>query len=808
MMTDRQLVLPLLLCLVPVAAIRAQAPVTLQVYPERLTLESPRDRQGLIVQQQARDGTVVDVTDRAEIKVQRTDLVKVNAGILVPVSDGTSVLEVRLGEQVVSVPLKVQNAQTKHPLSFRLDVMPVLTKASCNSGKCHGAASGKDGFRLSLFGFDPAGDHYRLTRELPNRRLNLARPDECLLIQKSLGTVPHTGGKLFDRDSEMHAVLRDWIRAGAPNDPVDVAQPTGIRVVPGEIILGDAAPRHRLLVQANYSDGTDRDVTRFCQFMSNNDNLVVVNDLGEVTAKGVGETSVIARFATFTENCRVMVRPSRGDFAFPEVPEANYIDRLVHLKLRKLRLIPSGGCDDATFLRRVFLDLLGVLPTPEETRIFLADQDPEKRNKCIDRLLERPEFEDLWVMKLAEMLQIRSINGASDKAIRLYAEWLRDQVRQGTPINQIVHNVIAASGGTFHQPTTNYYQTETSPTVLAENVAQVFLGMRIQCAQCHNHPFDRWTMDDYYGFAAFFAQVGYKQASDPRELTIYNKAEGEITHPVHQESVTPKFLGGDVPRIGQRDRRVVLADWLTAKDNPFFARNLANRIWAHFLGRGIVDPVDDVRVSNPPTNPELLDALAEHLVEYQFDLKQLARDICRSHTYQRSVKTNPTNLLDDRNFSHAQIRRVQAEVLLDCLSQATNAPTRFPGQPENTRAVHLYDARVSNYFLTTFGRGTRQTPCACEVKVEPNLSQALHLINGKTIQAKIRDGAFVEQQLKDGKTPLQVAEELYLRCFSRSPTDKERTQISSLLQGTEAPAEELEDLFWAMLNSKEFLFNH
>jgi len=455
--------------------------------------------------------------------------------------------------------------------------------------------------------------------------------------------------------------------------------------------------------------------------------------------------------------------------------------------------------------------LIGRLPTSEEHQKFVANDDPSKREKVIDQLLERDEFVDIWVMKWAELLQMRTSPKIGRKSLMRYNGWLRDKIAGEVPLNEMAHDLLAASGGTFSNAATNYYQTEAETLKTAENAAQVFLGMRLQCAQCHNHLFDRWTMDDYYSFAAFFAQVGQKPGEDPRETIIYNKGQGEMKHLLDKRDMPPRFLGGDLAEAEGEDRRLVLARWMTSPDNPYFARHMANSIWAHFHGKGIVHPVDDVRVSNPPVNPQLLDELASRLVSYDFSLKRLVRDICNSRTYQLRSAPNETNVTDQRNFSHASLRRVPAPVLLDVISQITETTDKFKDEPEGTRAVQISDGATTNYFMTTFGRSARETACTCETRAEPNLSQALHLINGATVQQKIRGGKVVVTMLKDGKPATEIVDELYLRSLSRLPNEKERAAINEELDAAKTRKEKralLEDIFWALLNSQEFLFNH
>ncbi|MCS6865211.1 MAG: DUF1553 domain-containing protein [Gemmataceae bacterium] len=785
---------------------QAAEPVRLVVFPPTVELTGARDRQGLVVQAEFADGSTQDVTAAATYSLDKP-IVSTHKAFLAPLEEGQATLTVSWGRHAVQIPVTVKQPKQVEPLRFRNDVLPVLTRVGCNSGKCHGAASGKDGFRLSLFGYDPEGDHFRITRELGGRRVNLAHPDDCLLLNKATGKVPHTGGQRIEPGSENFQLLVRWLEDGAPKDPPTTARPVGIAVYPKEAVFARPGQAQRMVVRARYSDGTDRDVTRFTVFVGNNDAAATVSEDGIITGNGPGEAFILARFDEFTDGTAVIIRPGTP-FTDPQTPTFNYIDTHVHAKLNKLHIIPAPVCSDEVFLRRVFIDLIGLLPTPAERERFLADTDPHKREKLVDSLLEREEFRDIWVMKWAELLQIRTINGISEKGLRLYDQWLRDKIRSGVTIDAIVRELLPASGGTFENPPVNYFQTETSPQLLAENVAQVFLGTRIQCAQCHNHPFDRWTMDDYYGFAAFFGQIGYKNAQDPRELTVFNSGVGKTLHPVGQRPVQPKFLGGPTPEIPPgTDYRQVLADWLTHPDNPQFRRNIANIVWAHFFGKGIVEPVDDVRVSNPPSNPALLDALGSKIAEYRFDVKKLARDICLSRTYQLSTQRNATNDLDERNFSRQTVRRMRAEILLDCINQVTETTSRFPGLPPGARAIHIPDGRTPNYFLTTFGRALRTTACSCEVKTNPTLSQALHLLNGDTTNGKIAEGRVVEKLLAAKKDPVAVAEELYIRCLGRRPNATEAPKIAQRLASAENHQTALEDLFWALLNTNEFIFN-
>ena len=581
-----------------------------------------------------------------------------------------------------------------------------------------------------------------------------------------------------------------------------------LELFPPLAVLEGEGSHQAMIARATYSDGTDRDVTSLVSFLTNNDNSAPIDADGLVTAAKRGEAFVLARFESKNVGSQILVLPKGLAYEPPAEKPAGYVDELVGKKLVRLRLQPSGICSDEVFLRRVTIDIVGRLPTAEEHAEFLADQSPGKRARLVDRLLERKEFAEIWAMKWAEILMIRSNNEVSYKSAYLYSTWLTEQISNNVPLDQMVRNILSADGGTFTSPSTNFYQVERDTLKTAENVAQVFMGLRTQCAQCHNHPFDRWTMDDYYGFAAFFSQIGRKTAEDYRETIVYNRNSGEVNHPVGNRVMKPKFLGGEEPDVNGQDRRKVLADWLTAPDNPFFARNVANRIWAHFFGLGIVDPVDDVRVSNPPSNPELLDALGTKLVEYHYDFKALVRDICNSNAYQRQTAANESNADDLRNFSHARPRRIQAEMLLDCISEVTETKDKFKGLPLGARAVQIADGTTSTYFLTTFGRSPRETVCACDVKMEPTLSQALHLLNGDTVEQKVRSGGVVKRLIDEGKSDEEIINTLYIRTLCRKATPEEMEALKPVIAESPNRQQALEDTFWALLNSREFLFNH
>lgn len=778
------------------------------VYPPEIQLDSARDFQSFVAVLTRDDGVTLDVTDSVQWSLAGESVAKVDGHQLLPVADGKADLVANYLGETQRIPVTVKNSATKFPISFEKDVIPTLTRTGCNTGACHGAARGKDGFRISLFGYDPVGDYQRITREIGVRRINLAVPGESLFLKKATGAVTHTGGKLFDPTSDYYATILEWLHDGAPVDAQRPPVAQSVAIYPAQAVLEGAGATQRFVAVATYTDGTTRDLSRLAGFTTNNSTTAEIDGAGVVTAGTRGEAYVMARFDTHTVGSQVLVLPADLQYTAPEIT-GNYIDELVGKKLRQVRITPSPVCSDEEFLRRATIDITGLLPTEEEYHAFMADVADDKREALVNRLLERKEFSEIWAMKFAQLLAIKSGNQVSYKSAFLYASWLTDQFVKNVPLDQMVRELLASTGGTFSTPQTNFYEIERDRLKTAENVAQVFMGIRTQCAQCHNHPFDRWTMDDYYGFAAFFAQVGRKQAEDYREYIISNRGSGETRHPVTGQNAKPKFLGGEEPDVAGKDRREVLANWLTAPENPYFAKSIANRVWAHFNGVGLVDEVDDIRASNPPSNPELFDRLGEKLVEYNFDFRQLVRDICASETYQRSSTATPENASDTRNYSHATVRRLSAESLLDCISQVTLSPDKFRGLPLGARAVQIADGATSNYFLTAFGRSPRTTVCDCEATTDPSLSQALHLLNGTSVHNKITQGKVIERMLKEEKKSVdEVLTTLYIRCLSRKPSEEEMVDLRQTVSEAESEQQGLEDVFWALLNGREFVFNH
>ncbi len=507
----------------------------LKVYPANVNLKTKFDRQSLVLQATYEDGLTRDVTAQATYSFGNKSLVRFTDYVVYPQADGATELKIKYGGRTLSVPVKVEEAKAEPPVSFTKDVIPVFTKSGCNSGSCHGASRGKDGFRLSLFGYDPDGDYYRLTKESIGRRVNLALPEDSLILEKGANRVPHTGGERYKPESELYQTVLRWLNEGGQKDSTNLAKVVNVEIQPAQAVLDGAGATQKLNVRAYYSDGTDRDVTSLAVFSSNNDVSAKVTPEGLVTGAARGEAFVMARFETFTVGSQFLVVPKGLKFTFPHVEENNYIDTLVNTKLRKLRIAPSELCDDATFIRRVYLDIVGMEPSSGEVKKFVADNDSTKRDRLVDALLDRKEFAQIWVMKWAELLKIRTADQVlqfSPKSALQYFNWLEDQIASNVPVDKMVQSLLTASGGSFENPAANFYKVESDTLKTAENVAQVFMGMRIQCSQCHNHPFDRWTMNDYYSFAAFFSQIGRKTGDDPRETVIFNRANGGVKHPV------------------------------------------------------------------------------------------------------------------------------------------------------------------------------------------------------------------------------------------------------------------------------------
>jgi hypothetical protein len=723
------------------------------------------------------------------------------------------------------------------PVSFRNDVMAVLSRAGCNQGACHGNQNGKNGFKLSLRGQDPDFDFDALTRDMLGRRTDRLHPEASLLLAKATGNIPHEGGKRFDQDALEYRLLYRWIAEGMRPDPPNAPVLQRLEVTPHQQVLIEPADHVSLRVCAVFSDGQVRDVTRLSVFETSN--LVVRVDAdGVAWRQSMGETTVLVRYLDQQAAVQLAFVPARPGFVWPNPPEANFIDHHVFAKLRTLRMAPSPLAPDSVFLRRVYLDVLGVLPTPEETRRFLADTRSDKRARLIDALLERPEFADFWALKWADLLHCEE-KTLDAKGVRLFHDWIRRSIAEGKPLNEFARDLIAGRGSTYSQPAANWYRALRDPQTRAEAAAQVFLGIRMQCARCHNHPFDRWTQTDYHSFAAFFCRVQYRIVENNRrdgfdkhefvgEQIVWMDRTSETHHPQNGRVLRPLFLGGDTlansevyrrqdePGDSPADRLLVLADWIADPKNPFFARAQVNRVWYHLFGRGIVEPNDDFRTSNPPSNAPLLDALAHDFIAHRFDLRHLLRTILNSRTYQLSAKPNETNSDDEANFARALVRPLQAEQLLDALAQVTGVQLHFPGQPPGMRAAQLpgvaaprgrrRPASDGERFLTAFGKPVRLLSCECERSEDATLNQAFQLITGPLVNQMLRDADNrIGRLLAAGKSDAEIVEEFYLAALSRPPSATEQQAALAMIGRAKDRRTALEDLVWGLVNAKEFL---
>ncbi len=706
-------------------------------------------------------------------------------------------------------------------LNFENDIIPILDRYGCNSSGCHGKAEGQNGFKLSVFGFDPAADYRALVMEGRGRRVFPAAPGRSLLLRKVGGGTPHGGGVRIDPQRPEFQTLYDWIATGAPFGSPDDPRVVAIDVQPdeGQLATGSRQP---LSVTATWSDGQQQDVTQLASFQSNNEGLATVDEQGLVTSGDApGSVAVMATYLGHVDVFTAIIPRSESRIAAPPVDvtvagaatvsipptERAVIDTLVDRRLRTLNIPPSPPVDDATYLRRVFLDIIGTLPTAQESRTFLADTRPDRRRRLVDALLQRPEYADYWALKWADLLRVNRRALGRKNAYRYY-QWIRESFANNIKLDQFARELITAEGPIDENPAAHFYKVVSKPNEMASTVSQVFLGVRIECAQCHHHPFDRWSQADYYGMQAFFTEVAFKPTSQGESLVNIGKAKTK--HPRTGELVKAHALAEPVqdgPEAG--DRRKRLAGWMTSAQNPWFARNLANRLWAHFLGRGLVEPVDDFRLTNPPSNAPLLDGLANLLIENDFDQQAVIRLITSSATYQRSSSPNASNHSDRQAYSRYPLKRIEAEVLFDAVCQTTGTSEKFRGVPAGSRAIQLWDSEVPHYFLRLFGRPVRATACECERVAEPTVGQVLHVLNSPDIQAKLAHaGGRVANLERQFSQPDMLVEELYLTFFNRPPDEAERNTAIEYLQRHQDRRVAAEDLAWSMLNSLEFLFNH
>lgn len=779
----------------------------LRVSPERVTFGDAFARRQLQVSADGRDATRA-----AQYTVRDPGIATVDAsGYVVPLANGTTELEIRYVDDTRVISVEVIGLEHLRPVDFANEVQPLLSRFGCNSGGCHGKASGQNGFKLSLFGFDNEFDYAALVKEGRGRRVFAPSPEKSLLLLKATGKVPHGGGKRVEPGSEPYRMLLSWVQAGAPASSPDVPQIVSLELSPKEQIL-QPDQTQQLVALARYSDGSVRDVTRDAQYSSNLDVVAAVADDGLVTANApTGEAAIMARYMGQVSVCTIL-RPQGSPLpSIPEFQPINFIDELTVQKWQKLGLKPSPPCDDTTFLRRVTIDVCGRLPTVEEVRAFQADEQPGKRERLIDRLLASSDHAAYFAMRWGSILRNSNHAGAENAAYAFH-NWIKDSIARNQPYDQFVRGVVAASGEWRDAPAINWFWQSRDDQLhqVTADTAQIFLGLRLQCAKCHHHPYERFSQDDYYGLAGFFTRLGRKSFGEPPPYYSAPNTTINERHPVTGQPIQPKFLDGAVQEFSaEEDPRHALVDWMARPDNPFFAKALVNRYWGHLFGRGLVDEVDDLRETNPPSNPELLDRLAQEFLAHKFDTRHMLRLMLTSRTYQLSSEPTPDNSGDYQNFARYYPRRFTAEVLLDAVDYATGSKSQFGNMSAEARAVDLPHENFGSYFLDTFDRPRRVTACECERGTAATLSQVLLLANSDELENKIAAGNSRVDQLFKDQTPLPaMIESLYLATFSRLPTAAEATAAAAYVAESPEPRRGVEDLLWTLVNSREFLFNH
>jgi hypothetical protein len=801
----------------------------LKLLPETVLLSGPQAGQRLIVLAEEGSQYIGDRTSQATFTSSNPAIASVNeAGFVKAVGDGKAVITASVNGQ--SATAKVQVSRTQEPLqrSFRNDVIPMMTKIGCNSGACHGALAGKGGFKLSLRGYAPNLDHFVMTRQALSRRVDLVEPSQSLVLLKPTMSINHGGGQKLEVGSSDFQILADWIASGAPGPKDNDPQIQRLEVLPAVAVL---QPKDKLqvLVRAWYSDGRSKDVTHWTKFSSNEELVAAVDQEGKVRVAGYGEAAVTVWFSNRVAACRIVSPlPNRIDAKiFAAAPRQNFIDDQILKKLESLHIPPSPPCGDGEFIRRAYLDAAGILPTPEETKKFISDPAPDKRAKLIDALLDRPEFVDYWAYKWSDLLLVSTRKLPQPDTWAFY-QFIRQSVADNKPWDQLARDILTSSGNTLEKGAANYFVLHKDVTDLTESTSVTFMGLSINCCRCHNHPLEKWTQDQYWEMANLFSRVGMKNGDRFGGVSVQSQPNGEAYHPRRGIPMPPTPLDGKpLAPNSSVDRRQYFVDWLTSPDNPYFAKALVNRVWRNFMGRGLVEAEDDLRETNPPTNEELLNALAKDFVGHKYDVKNLIRLIMNSAAYQRSSKPLPENVTDDRYYSHYLVKRLSAEVILDLYSQITLVPTPFKNIysgveggvaptdnfPEGTRALQLPDSRVASSFLDSFGRPDRTQTCSCERQQDSSVTQALHLNNGQTLNDKLRSkNSRVEQWISEKISDDEAVRRLFFLTLCRQPTDHELSTFTNLMkEAAKDPKtthrEILEDLFWSVLSGKESMFN-
>ncbi len=780
---------------------------SIRVTPNPISLGGSNRLQQLQVTATGPEGRQFDVTHHATLRIGDSNTAVLEGTTLRGVSDGDTQLSVLYGNHAVTLKVAVSDHATFPPVHFKNDIMPILSKLGCNSGGCHGKQSGQNGFKLSVFGFDPQADYNALVKEARGRRVSLAAPGGSLLVAKTSNTVAHGGGARTTSGSADHQVLSGWVAQGAPWGDDGAPQVASVRVSPLQRILNTSSDQ-QLLVTAVYTDGSTRDVTSASEYTSNATLVADLEEAGHVHTGNVpGEAAITINYMGHVTAARITVPRNEGQANYPKLDSNNRIDELVWIKLKRMGILPSGTATDSVFLRRLHLDTLGTLPLPEEVRAFESDKRSDRRERAIQDVLARPQLADYWAQKWGDVL-LADRETLGERGAFEFHRWLRTQLLTNRPYDQWVRELLTATGNSGRYGPVNFFRAARTPIDLTRSVSQAFLGIRMDCAQCHHHPFEKWGQDDFYGMAGFFKGLKHTPLGPGREL-VYHGGYQPTQIPLVNQLVLPRPPGGiGIEDFGESDPRVKLAEWVTQPENPYFSRLVANRIWKQFLGRGLVEPEDDFRSTNPPTNPALLDHLAETLVANRFDLKKLMHHILSSRVYQLSSIPNQTNAQDQQSYSHHLVKRLPAAVLLDAISEVTGTPETFIGMPRGTRAIQLWDNRLPSYFLDTFGRSERESPCECGSSTEPTMAQTLHLMNAPEIDTKITArGSRIDRMITRKATPRQIVDELCLAALGRPPRPRE-IRAAEKLFASGPPRQAAEDFLWALLNSYDFLFVH
>jgi len=790
---------------------------TLAILPETLALRGAKTTQKILVEQRSGTQWTGDHTARAAFATSDSKIVTIDkTGTIRAIGDGTATVSATFNGQTATKTVTVSGTKSPFVWSFRNHVLPILTRNGCNQGACHGALAGKGGLKLTLRGYDPDTDFAVLTRQAGGRRIISGEPQSSLLLQKSAYLIPHGGGMRLDKKSADFAVVAEWIRQGNPRPKPNDPQIAALQVFPKETHALKPTDTQQILVQAAYSDRARADVTRWTKFGTSDSTVASVDDNGKVTINGYGEAAITVWFNSRVAFARVIVPyPNKiAESVYTSAPRANFVDDLILKKLSALRIPPSPRASDRELIRRATLDTLGLLPTVTETEAFVTSTAPNKRKTLIESLLARPEFVDYWTYKWSDLLLVSS-RKLNPNAVTAFSGYIRQSVAQNKPWDRFVREILTARGNTLENGAANYFVLHKEPIELTETTTQAFLGMSLTCARCHNHPLEKWTQNQYYEMANFMARVRLKNGEQDGEVLVLTSDQGDVTHPRLNRPLPPVPLDGkSIALDAKGDRREELARWLTDKDNPYFSRALVNRVWKHFMGRGLVEAEDDLRATNPPSNEELLAQLSTEFAAERFNIRQLIRTIMNSEAYQRTATPIDGNEGDNTFYSRTIVRRLPAEVMLDILSQVTGIATEFPNMAKGTRALQLNDSLVVSTFLTAFGRPERVQTCACERQQEPSIAQALHLANGDTVNLKLRASGGLIDSLLDANIPnAEILERLYQTALSRPPTAIEQTKALAILNDlpdTSRPVRRmvLEDLFWAVLTDKEFLFNH